>query len=86
MPAHGAERVPGYVPPLAMFLARRVVAAPGQRLDWADVYRAFAGDGWRSPPLPRAVGQAMAYICRAKGVRIEVDGGDIYCPGMTLTA
>ena len=32
------------------------------------------------------LGQAMAYICRAKGVRIEVDGGNIYCPGMTLTA
>jgi hypothetical protein len=75
------QRVPGYVPPLASFLARRVIAAPGERLDWADVYRAFAGPGtgWRSTPPPRSVAQAMAYICKAKGVPVIVDGSRVYC-------
>lgn len=74
-----AERVPGYVPPLAMFLARRVAGQAGARLDWQDIYRAFVADGWRSVPPPQQFGQGMAWLCRAKGVRVEVDGGCIYC-------
>lgn len=81
-----SEWVPGYVPPLAAFLARRVVGKAGARLDWQDVYRAFAGTGWRSPPPPHAFGQAMAWLCRAKAVRVEVDGSRVYCLDCRLLA
>jgi hypothetical protein len=75
--------VPGYVPPLCAFLARRVVGAAGARLDWEDIYVAFAGPGtgWRSPPPRKAFVQALAYLCKARGVRVEVDGSRVYCVG-----
>ena len=60
----------------------------GARLDWADIYRAFAGPGtgWRSPTPPHSFGQALAWLCRAKGVRVEVDGSSIYCLDCRLLA
>jgi hypothetical protein len=78
--------VPGYAPPLAWFLRRRVVGAPGQRMDWEDVYRAFAGPGtgWMSPPDRRAFALAMRHICALRGVRIEIAGECVYCPDCAL--
>lgn len=78
------EMVPGYCPPLASFLARRVFSAPGQRMDWEDVYLAFAGRGWRWPPSRRKFAEAMAYICDARGVAVIQDGRRLYCPDMQL--
>ena len=74
-----AEWVPGYVPPLAMFLARRIVGAKGARLDWQDIYQAFTAEGWRSVPPARHFGQAMAWLCRHKGVAVQVEGERVYC-------
>jgi hypothetical protein len=78
--------VPGYCPPLASFLARRVFVAPGHDLDWEEVYIAFAGPytGWRSTPSRRAFAEAFAYICDARGIQVVRDGRKLYCPDMRL--
>ena len=69
------EWVPGYVPPLAMFLRRRVlVGVMGKRLDWADVYAAFSPTGC----TPERFGQAMAWLCRQHGVKMLAEGGRVY--------
>lgn len=84
--ADAREWVPGYVPPLAMFLARRVLGAPGKRMDWEDVYRAFTAGPWRSVPPRQHFVQAMTWLCKSKGVRIEIDGARVYCLDCRLLA
>jgi hypothetical protein len=73
--------VPGYVPALVSFLRRRVAGKAGARMDWAEVYREFAGPGtgWGSTPSPRAVAAALTYLCECYGVRVEVIGRNVYC-------
>ena len=43
---------------MALFLVKA-----GARLDWADIYREFVTPDWASPPSPRAVAAALAWLC-----------------------
>jgi hypothetical protein len=77
--AAGEILVPGYVPALVSFMRRTVMIVPGARLDWADIYREFVTPDWYSPPSPKAVAAALAYLCECYQVRVEVVGGAVYC-------
>ena len=74
--------VPGYAPPVWAWMKRSLNPAPGERVDWIDLYNIFIA-GWQDVPedrrpTPHHFAQALKFLAIRNGIRIEIAGERVY--------